>query len=163
MKQLTIEAKQMIVEKALTRKGKGVAEIAVQYNIGYSTLQKWIRESRAGTLISCEHKTVSGELSPAERFTHLVATSSLDDVKLGVYCREKGLYSFQLTQWKEEFMKQSERTKQPEHVLELKKLRAENKELKQDVRRKDRALAETTALLVLKKKADLIWGVSEDV
>jgi hypothetical protein len=35
------------------------------------------------------------------------------------------------------------------------------KELQRDVQRKDRALAETTALLVLKKKADLIWGIEE--
>ncbi len=36
------------------------------------------------------------------------------------------------------------------------------KELERDLQRKDRALAETTALLVLKKKADLIWGSGEN-
>jgi len=36
------------------------------------------------------------------------------------------------------------------------------KELERDLARKDRALAETTALLVLKKKADLIWGSGEN-
>ena len=45
---------------------------------------------------------------------------------------------------------------------EMGKLRAENKELKRDLHRKDRALAETTALLVLKKKADLLWGTGEN-
>ena len=126
-------------------------------------MQKWIRQSRAGTLTNKELKVASGEFSPAERFAHLVATSALDEVNLGSYCRKKGLYSFQLTQWKEAFMKQSESLKQNEHLAELKKLRLENKELKQDVRRKDRALAETTALLVLKKKANVIWGESEVV
>ena len=43
-------------------------------------------------------------------------------------------------------------------LAELKELRAENKQLKQDIRRKDSALAEATALLILKKKAALIWG-----
>ena len=163
MKQLSIEAKQMLVEKTLNQKGKSVRELAVQHNVGYSTLQKWIRQSRAGTLISGENKRISGGVSPAERFAHVLAVSSLNEVELGSYCRKKGLYSFQLTQWKEEFMKQSESTKRTEDLAELKKLRLENKELKQDVRRKDRALAETTALLVLKKKADLIWWESEDV
>ena len=46
---------------------------------------------------------------------------------------------------------------------ELKILREENKQLKREVRRKDTALSEVVALLVLKKKADLIWGESEDV
>ena len=36
------------------------------------------------------------------------------------------------------------------------------KELEKELQRKDRALAETTALLVLKKKADLIWGNGEN-
>ena len=45
---------------------------------------------------------------------------------------------------------------------EMCELKAENKELKRDLYRKDRALAETTALLVLKKKADLIWGTEEN-
>jgi hypothetical protein len=48
-------------------------------------------------------------------------------------------------------------------LTELKALRAENKLLKQELRRKNSALAETAALLVLKKKANLIWGVEEDV
>jgi transposase len=45
---------------------------------------------------------------------------------------------------------------------EVKVLRLENNELKKNLNRKDRALAETTALLVLKKKADAIWGDNED-
>ena len=36
------------------------------------------------------------------------------------------------------------------------------KELERDLSRKEKALAETTALLVLKKKADLIWGSGEE-
>ena len=43
----------------------------------------------------------------------------------------------------------------------MSELRARNKELERDLNRKDKALAETTALLVLKKKADLIWGTGD--
>ncbi len=49
-----------------------------------------------------------------------------------------------------------------EYLAELKALRAENNLLKKELRRKDSALAEATALLILKKKANLIWGVDED-
>jgi transposase len=92
-----------------------------------------------------------------------MATASLDDVAVGVYCRERGIYSFQLKQWKETFMTQKVIDKKHAELSELKSLRAENKALKQEIRRKDSALAETTALLVLKKKAALIWGEPEDV
>ena len=49
--------------------------------------------------------------------------------------------------------------KQSEEVKNLKK---ENKNLKKDLNRKEKALAETAALLVLKKKAQEIWGEPED-
>lgn len=43
MKHLSLEARQAIVEKALGRKGRSLIEIAELHNIGYSTLQKWIK------------------------------------------------------------------------------------------------------------------------
>ena len=56
-------------------------------------------------------------------------------------------------------MKRADGSKRSDaNKAELKVLRAENKELKQDLRRKEKALAETSALLILKKKAHLVWG-----
>lgn len=52
--------------------------------------------------------------------------------------------------------------KHPQQGAEIKALRAENKELKHLLLRKDRVLAETVALLVLKKKAAHIWGENEE-
>jgi hypothetical protein len=46
--------------------------------------------------------------------------------------------------------------------LEAKRLRHENKALKKELNRKDKALAETAALLVLQKKVHAIWGNDED-
>lgn len=97
-------------------------------------------------------------LTRAEQLEHLLATSRLDDVKIGAYCREHGLYSFQLQQWKNEFMTNDNSQKKRETQSELKALRIENKLLKKDLLRKDRALAETTALLVLKKKLHYSLG-----
>ena len=45
---------------------------------------------------------------------------------------------------------------------ETRSLRQENRDLKKELRRKEKALAETAALLVLKKKAASIWGEPED-
>ncbi len=49
-----------------------------------------------------------------------------------------------------------------EDKAQTRKLREQNRRLNQELRRKDKALAETSALLVLKKKAHLIWGDNED-
>ena len=45
---------------------------------------------------------------------------------------------------------------------ELVELRNKEKELSQDLRRKDRAFAEMSARIVLLKKSRLIWGDGED-
>ena len=91
-----------------------------------------------------------------------MATASLDETAVGIYCREHGLYVIQLTQWKEAFMTQKPNLKKQDKLAELRALRLENKRLKQDVKRKNSALAEATALLILKKKASLIWGEVEE-
>ena len=164
MRKLSAEAKQAIIDKVLARDGRTVVEIAKLHNISYSTLQKWIRKVRNGDIIDPVKSVKDNQaLSLSERFTHLMATASLDETAVGIYCREHGLYAIQLTQWKEAFMTQKPDLKKQDKLAELRALRLENKRLKQDVKRKNSALAEATALLVLKKKASLIWGkVDED-
>ena len=162
MNKLSTEAKQAIVEKVLAKDGRTKGEIAKAYNIGYSTLSKWIKKYRDYGTINV-HKSGSNNqaLSASERFQHLIATAALDKAAIGVYCRENGLYSFKLTEWKAAFMTEKSTEKQHANIAELKALRIENKQLKHEVRRKDSALAEASALLILKKKAALIWGETE--
>lgn len=163
MQKISTSAKQAIVEKALARDGRTLSEIAKTHNIGLSTLSKWLRHYRKyGRIVEQGALMSSQDCSISDRFQHLIATASLDEAALGVYCRERGIYSFQLAAWKEAFMAQKDPEKKQSNLAELKALRAENKKLKQEVRRKDSALAEATALLVLKKKAALIWGEGED-
>ena len=90
---------------------------------------------------------------------HILATAALDEEAIGSYCRQQGIHSFQINQWKDELMAQDRNKKKSDVDRKaLKSLRDENKRLKKDLHLKDKALAETSALLVLKKKANLIWG-----
>lgn len=163
MSKFSIEAKQAIIEKVLSKDGRTLREIAESYNMGYSTLHEWVRKNRNNGIIESGKPVKNSQaLSLSERFNHLMNTASLDETAVGVYCREHGLYSVQLTQWKEAFMTQQPAIKKQDNLAELKALRIENKQLKQDVKRKNSALAEATALLILKKKASLIWGEVED-
>jgi transposase len=159
MRKLSRASQEAIVEKALARDGRTLTAIARAHNISRSTLFKWTKKYLECSIIK-QHKPgkINQALSALERFEHLIATATLDEAGVGAYCREKGIYSFQLTEWKEIFMNQKSSEKQQSNFIELKALRTENKQLKQEVRRKDSALAEATALLILKKKAALIWG-----
>lgn len=163
MKAIPHATKESIVKKVLSNPDASLKVIATQNNLGYSTLYKWLKQYRTGQINQPDRRKKAGpSFSRAARFQHILATASLDEQAVGVYCRERGLYALQLTEWKNEFMAKNDDEKYQALLNELKALRLENKELKQNLNRKDRALAETTALLVLKKKADAIWGEPED-
>lgn len=162
MTQIAQEIKEVIIKKALGKKGVELRELAAKYNIGYSSLSKWLRKYR-NTEISQKMPANGKPISRIERIQHVLATSALNDEALGAYCREQGLYAIQLQDWKKELMTANIDQKNQAQVAELKALRLENSELKQDIRRKEKALAETAALLILKKKANLIWGDLEVV
>lgn len=163
MQQLSIETKEAIVQQALNRDSKTLEQISRENNIGYSTLQKWIKRVQSGQSLGRRNTRKRGmnQPSPEARFKHILATHGLDEVSLGKYCREHGLYSHQLTTWQESFMSTSANNINHTQQSELKKLREANKQLQKELRRKEKALAEASALLIMKKKADLIWGVDE--
>jgi transposase len=159
MKRLSLEAKEAIIKQVLGEGGKSISEVALKNHIGHSTLQKWLRAKREGRPLSKQTPIASKQVvSNPDRLHHLLSTAKLDDEALGAYCRVQGIYSHQLVKWRDEFMTDKNSTKNAEQLKELRSLKAENKSLKKDLHKKDKALAEVSALLILKKKADLIWG-----
>ena len=79
----------------------------------------------------------------------VIECGSLDESAMNQLCRERGLYAHHVTQWKQDFISgvmANERS-------DAKNLKGEVRELKKELNRKDRALAETAALLVLQKKS----------
>jgi len=96
-----------------------------------------------------------------DRLSALITTGAMDEKEKARWCRENGLHSHHLVGWKKE-IESNQGDGAAEHRLQSKHLRDENRQLKKELRRKEKALAETSALLVLKKKAHLIWGDSEE-
>ncbi len=92
----------------------------------------------------------------------VITCASLDEEKMNAYCREQGVYSHQVKQWKEDFSNGHSSVSKVKSQTQLKQLKRENKTLKKDLNRKEKALAETAALLVLQKKVTAIWGSDED-
>ncbi len=97
-----------------------------------------------------------------ERLNMVVACASLNDEALNEHCRAQGLYSHHIKQWKLDFINGNNPKQKAVYPSEIKTLKHENKSLKKELNRKDKALAETAALLVLKKKVHEIWGNDED-
>ena len=89
----------------------------------------------------------------------------MDEQELGQYLRSNGLYRSQVEEWKREAQslmsfKQTDSQKKINAIEKEKDHKI--KQLEKDLRKKEKALAEASALLVLKKKANLIWGEEDD-
>lgn len=152
-------AKENLARQALNLNTFERIELAKSNNIGYSTLCKWVcnyRSRNEGTV----RFNKSQEPSFNTKLSHILATTNLADNEVGAYCRSKGLYTTQLLEWKNKLMTTNidENNRNKGALAEIKTLKIEIEKLKSELRRKDKALAETAALLVLKKKADIIWG-----
>jgi len=99
----------------------------------------------------------------AARLEAVIATAAMDASARGAWCREHGVYAVQLEQWRDNA---TQALAEPEEVRaspqQTKQDRRRIKELEREIRRKDRALAETAALLVLSKKVEAIFHKGED-
>ena len=164
MRNISIEAKETILKKALNRGNKSIESVALSNGVSKSALNSWLRQYReAGQLTdNTIFRGKQAKLDRAAQLKHLINTAGLDEELLGAYCRQHGLYSHQLKQWKDDFMNDNESKRSLVDSCQLKSLKSENKQLKQELRRKEKALAEASALLILKKKASLIWGEPEE-
>jgi transposase len=158
------------VEKVLTRnEGESIEGTAKALGVGFSTLQKWIRLSKDQNLevpLPEQLQAMKKEKRPQdwsleERLSMVISCGSLSEDGVSKLCREQGLYSHQVQQWKADFTHNKTGDSSAKRQADVKALKNENRVLKKELNRKDRALAETAALLVLQKKVNAIWGDDE--
>jgi transposase len=170
-RKFTTSFKIQAVEKALTRnEHTTLSEIANSLSIGASTLSKWIFKAQNQEFETASHDEItsmSNDKRPQdwtleERLNMVVVCASLSDEEMNAHCRTQGLYPHHIKQWKLDFINGNAPKQKVVSPSEIKLLKHENKSLKKELNRKDRALAETAALLVLKKKVHEIWGDDED-
>lgn len=158
------ERKEAVLRKMLPPNNKTIPEIAKEEGISEGTLFNWRKAARAeGRLMPNGDTTPTGWCA-ADKFAAVVETASLNEAELSVYCRKRGLYPEQIRQWREACEQANDWDRnQNKRLKEARKADEKRiKDLERDLGRKDKALAETAALLVLRKKAQAIWGGSED-
>ncbi len=108
-------------------------------------------------------KKSKSEFCPEEKLQIIIETASLKDNQLGDYLRKKGLHSSQLEEWKQEaFAGMKSSPGRPKKDSELVESKNKEKRLEKELHRKDRALAEMSARIILLKKSRLIWGDAEE-
>lgn len=148
-----------IVSKYLNRGSKTADSIAQDAGISIASIYGWTK--KYGNVQSMTNKPGRrpNDRKAHEKFQLVMKYFSLPEEERGKFLRENGLHSENLEQWKKTM--ESGFTLKPKSS-ELAEEKKKNKILEREIRRKDKALAEAAALIILKKKADLLWGMDED-
>lgn len=153
--------KREMVKRLTVPGAPSATTLSKEVGISNGSLSKWVRDYGKSVSETRPGKTPRS-WSAEEKLKAVTETTGLSDEQVGEYLRREGLHSFHLAQWKKEIMDGLMESGKPKAKgTERAELKKRIKELERDLRRKDRALAETTALLVLQKKAQLIWGAKE--
>ena len=158
------ERKASILNKLLPPSNKSVAEVAKEEGVSAQTLYNWHSKAKESGLPVPGKTPTTEHWSADTKLAVVIETAPLCESELSQYCREKGLYVEQVKTWREQCLGgfQSSREHARDAKIQAKSDRAEIKHLKKDLRRKEKALAETAALLVLRKKLNALWGEEDE-
>ncbi len=146
-----------------------VSANALEQEVGVPqpTLSRWLRETATFTAMEKKGKQAAAaaipkraqDWTPEEKLRAVVETLGLEGEALGEYLRRHGLHQGQLDQWRESAKAGLGR---PAPTQKAKGDAKRIKELERELRKKEKALAETAALLVLRKKVNALWGDGDD-
>jgi len=159
------EFKEQALAKARDRGSRTLEAVAQEINISLGTLKGRLKSPRlagagqAGAL-QLPSDLAAARWSAAQRLQALCSTHGVTGPALAAWCREKGLFEHQLQQWQFSFCAAGAAPSEAsvrQSQTQLRELQAKNAALQRDLSRKDRALAETAALLVLQKKVPGRW------
>lgn len=159
-----------MVEKLTGPHAMTATALSAEVGVPQSTLSRWLRG--AGTVRRAMPPTDDDKKTPPpakrpqdwtaeEKWALVVEAAAVPQAELGAFLRRKGVHEAQLVQWREAAMAGLQRPSRREReAANIERLRV--RKLERELQRKDKALAEAAALLVLKKKVQEIWGDADD-
>src|SRR5690625_3746139 len=157
MTQYSDELKEQIVKKMMAPSSRSVADIARETGISAPTLYAWRKQfQKRGYVMPTRGSRAPGWDAKA-RLAAVIKTAAMNEVERSTWCRESGVYPERLDAWRAAFESQDS----PASEADLRGERQRRRRLEKELKRKERALAETAALLALSKKAEAIWGIDE--
>jgi transposase len=139
--------KAAMVSKLSGAEAKSATALAKEVGVSQNTLSRWLREHAtlaAGGPVSGKK---ARNWTAQEKLATVLEYESLDEEARGKFLREKGLYTTELERWRQQMLQALSGSGKPKGAE-----KARIRDLESELRRKEKALAETAALLVLKKK-----------
>jgi transposase-like protein len=144
------------VARLLPPESAAIDLVSREVGISVATLERWRANALANGAVAGGQRWTA-----AARLEAVIVTAAMDEAARSAWCREQGLYSAQLDAWKQDAVAGLGEPRAASAV-EARQDRRRVKELERELHRKDKALAETAALLVLTKKLSAVFHQGED-
>ena len=158
------QIREQAVRKMMPPNARSVAEVHRETGISEATLYAWRNRYRAEGKVVPADPSNPEQWSGEHKLAVVIETAAMNEQELAEYCRRKGLYPEQISRWREASISGAEQS-QDVSKQEQRRQQSDRKRIRQlekELKRKEKALAEAAALLVLQKKAQAIWGDNED-
>lgn len=138
---------------------QSIQDVANDLNICLQTLKTWMNKAKLDSHRDQQSKSKRPQdWCPEERLAALQKSYGLSGEDLNAWCREQGVFAHHLAQWKADFCRQNGSSENRLEARTLQSLKVDNHRLERELLRKDKALAEAAALLVLQKKFRALLG-----
>lgn len=154
-----------MVSKLVGPHAKSAQQLSNESGLAQATLSRWLKEA---STLKKQMKPKDDDVAPPrqmqdwkpeEKFAIVLEAASLSEGELGVLLRQKGITSALLDEWKHQAMTGLRGSQQVGATVTGSK---RIKELERELRRKDKALAEAAALIILQKKVREALGAEDD-
>lgn len=141
--------------------------LSKEVGVGQPTLSLWLREAGMVTVVNDDDDDKARgrrpeDWSPQEKMSAVLESRTLSDAELGAWLRRKGLKEAHLREWEGRVQEQASAVFAPREARASVESRRRVKQLEKELARKDKALAETSALLVLQGKMEALWAEEDD-
>jgi len=150
------EFKESALRKVFQRKGQTIDTIANELNVRTGTLKNWMKMAQPSEKTAAISPQRPDDWTLEARLNALHQTYALAEPELSAWCRQHGIFAHHLTQWRTEFCL-SNKEKVSSHAQEIRALKQSKHQLERELTRKEKALAEAAALLILQKKFQALW------
>jgi transposase-like protein len=163
MEKYSKERKEALIKKMMPPCNKSISQLSEESGIPKMTLYTWRKKTQKEGKVVPGNGKMTEKWSSEEKFRVVLTTSPMNEIEQAEYCRKKGLYVEQVTSWRDTCMfANSDTDTRKKGNKDQSKYQKKIRDLERELLRKEKALAETAALLVLRKKASAIWGEEED-
>lgn len=138
--------------------------IVNELSIGAATVSKWRKELVSEDLLKEDVEQKTENFTAEQIFSFVIETSTMTEHELAEYCRSKGLFVEKVKKWRTISI-QAHQSKAENQYKQDSIRRSDKKKIKaleKELARKNQALAETAALLVLREKFNALWETSEE-